>query len=81
MILDKLMEVKDLKAFIKYRIQHLEKQKKNINKIEEKKREKVVKQINGRIKELRFLRKLIWKKNLIKEESKSYWRELNEWFN
>ena len=61
MILDKLMETKDLRAYIKYRIEHLKKQKKEINKVDEKKREKVVKQINGRIKELKFLIKLIWK--------------------
>ena len=75
MILDKLMEVKDLRAYIKFRIEHLEKNKKGILSLPEKKRHSAYKQLQGRIEELKFLRSLIWRKNKIKEQSKKHWKD------
>jgi len=60
MILEKLMEKKDVLAYIKWRIDVLEITLKRIPEIEApKNRQYAIKQVRGRIKELRVLRKCI----------------------
>lgn len=60
MILEKLMEKKDILAYIKWRMAVLEILRKRIPEKEvPKKRECAIKQMKGRMKELRVLRKCI----------------------
>ena len=70
MILDKLLEKKDLSAYIKWRIEQLRKElvPKEIKKLPEKQRFTVQCRISGRIKELRQLKRVLVNQG-IKEES------------
>lgn len=70
MILDKLMEKKDLLTFIKSRVKKLKIAKGRTRKIPEIKRYLAFKQIDGRIKELEYIKKNI---NKLKEISKKNW--------
>jgi len=75
-ILDKLMEKKDLRAYIEFRIPHLEDEKRKIpDRLEPQKREPAIKQIEGRIKELKHLRELL-EEDRIKEASKMHWEDI-----
>lgn len=71
MILDKLLEKKDLLIYIDKRIEHLEKQKERIlGTHSSKKREGVRERFYGRIIELQYLKKHIVD---IKDTAKRYW--------
>lgn len=70
MILDKLIEKKDLKAFIAIRRKRLEASKKEQLTLPENQRHPAWKQINGRLLELDFIEKHI---NKLKEKSKEMW--------
>ena len=72
MILDKLLEKKDLEIYIDTRIKKLLSIK--ITQFPEKQRGKISERIKGRISELRELKKIILQSRL-KDMSKAYWRE------
>jgi hypothetical protein len=74
-ILDQLLEKKDLTAFIEFRIQELEIQrKKTILKVKEKKRGIIHERFMGRIAELEYLRKQICRGTLKQAAKKMYRR-------
>jgi len=76
-ILDKLMEKKDLDAYIKFRIEYLNSIKKDeIIKHQEKERGLIQERFNGRVIELDKLRILL-QKNKIKNMGKEYFRLIN----
>ncbi len=72
MILDKLLEKKDLEIYIDNRIKRLISIK--ITQFHEKQRGKISERIKGRISELRELKKII-RQSRLKDMSKLYWRE------
>ena len=72
MILDKLLEKKDLEIYIDTRIKKLLSIK--ITQFPEKQRGKISERIKGRISELRELKKII-RQSRLKAMSKAYWRE------
>lgn len=76
-ILDKLMEKKDLRTYIDYRIQHLrDKQGEIPDTTPKEKRETARKQVKGRIEELKRMRHLLAQGRL-KEASKQHWKDVN----
>jgi len=75
MILDKLVEKKDLVIYIDQRIEHLRTQKRRAILLEPKNRAKAIRQLKGRIFELQYLKKHI---NDIKDTGKRFWRINNE---
>lgn len=72
MILDKLLEKKDLEIYILLRIKNL--RKIDLTKFPKSKREKIAERIKGKISELKKLR-LIIKQVKLKEMDKMYWEE------
>jgi len=73
MILDKLLEKKDVNTYILVRIKLLQKSKKDQLKLKDKKKiHSATKQIEGRIAELNQLRKNI---HTLKELSKRGWKK------
>lgn len=72
MILDKLLEKKDLEIYIDMRIKRLLSIK--ITQFSEKQRGKITERIKGRIAELRELKKVI-KQSKLKDMSKLYWKD------
>ena len=73
-ILDLLMEKKDIYIYIDCRIAYLEYRKLiEIKHQKPKKRELINERFNGRIRELKLLKKLI-KSGLMKYESKKLWK-------
>jgi len=77
-ILDKLMEKKDLRAYIIYRIKFLEQERESeILKTPESERGFLQERFQGRIIELKKLKEVL-EKDLIKNHSKLYYRKINE---
>jgi len=75
-LLDKLIEKKDLMLYTKLRIELLQKELKKIpKKTEPKKRQMALKQVRGRIMELKRMRAIL---NKIKDQSKTIWKNLAE---
>jgi hypothetical protein len=76
MILDKLLEKKDLSIYIDKRIAHLERMKKKAmsekSNVPLKKRPATLERFNGKIQELKYLKKHI---NDVKSQAKRFWRE------
>ena len=72
MILDKLLEKKDLEIYIDTRIKKLLSIK--ITQFPEKQRGKISERVKGRVSELRELKKII-RQSRLKDMSKAYWRE------
>jgi len=72
MILDKLLEKKDVEIYIDVRIKRLLSIK--ITQFPEKQRGKISERMKGRISELRELKKII-RQSRLKDMSKLYWRE------
>ena len=78
MILDQLIKKKDLMAYIDLRIKYLKSTATSeYLKVEPKKREITKQKINGQIKELKKLRKIIYE-NKTKETSKKIYRILEK---
>lgn len=78
MILENLIEKKDINAFIDGRIARLfVHMHKNIINAEQKDREKVRAKIYGRIDELRYLKRVV-NSGKLKEKSKALWRANNK---
>lgn len=75
MILDKLVEKKDIILYINFRMEKLSKEF-DINKYPIKERESQVERLNGRIKELKKLKDVI-NRNELKTKSKSMYRRIN----
>ena len=75
MILDKLLERKDLEIYIDMRIKRLLSMKVTI--FPQKQRGKIAERIKGRVAELRELKKVI-KQAKLKDMSKLYWRKAAE---
>jgi len=73
-LLEQLMETKDLEIYIDMRIKHLLRTEKNIKQFPEYQRECIKERMKGRIKELEQLRQVISFKRL-KEADKRYWKE------
>ena len=76
-LLEQLMEIKDLEIYIDLRIKHLLITEKDITKFPEYQRESIKERMKGRIKELQQLKKLISTRKL-KEADKRYWQEAAE---
>ncbi len=77
MILEKLMEKKDLDAYINLRIEYLKSIERGVlEKLPEKERGFIQERFVGRINELEKLL-LILRENKIKDMSKQYFREIN----
>jgi hypothetical protein len=74
MILDKLLEKKDILLYLKTRIEMLEKNKKSVMDLEPKKRAMMFERFDGRIKELTLLIKVVHS-NEVKIMSKQYWTD------
>lgn len=75
MILDKLIERKDLKIYIDYRIKHLLKVlRKDLEIAPLAHRESLKRNLSARIEELKTLRGIVSNKR-IREYGKRYWRE------
>lgn len=71
MILDKLLEKKDLLIYIDKRIEHLEKQREKLLKSHiPELRERMVERFRGRIMELKYLKKHVVD---MKDTAKRYW--------
>lgn len=78
MILEQLIEKKDLMAYIDLKIKLLQSTSKSkILKADPENRELVKQKINGQIKELKILKKIIHG-NKIKENSKKIYKTLKE---
>ena len=76
MILDKLLEKKDLGAYIEYRTQHLSHVKNKMMEVaEDKQKQLITERFKGRILELEELT-IIMKQDRIKEMSKTYCNEI-----
>lgn len=75
-LLDKLIEKKDLVAYLRLRTRRLKDNLKDIKKYPEKNREMINQKIQARIKEINKLGGLITSKKL-REASKKYWRHFN----
>lgn len=76
MILDKLLEKKDLLNYIGLRIEMLQKEF-DVAKYPEHEREKQVQRLNGRIRELKRLNKIVSFGEL-KPVSKTMWKRCNK---
>ena len=70
MILDKLIEKKDLMLFLNLREEYLRKQ--DITKVPPKFRNNVTERLKGRVAEIRYLKKVI---HDLKNVDKRYWKE------
>jgi len=77
MILDNLIEKKDLILYLKFRIDGLKKELKRIQKYPKNKREDIVLRLEIRIKENRRLLLLI-SENKLKENCKKMWKYLEK---
>lgn len=79
MILDQLIEKKELLAYCDLRMRRLVKSKQDeLTRVDPKKREQVAHKIDARIAELAHLKNLVHGGNRrIKEETKANWRNLN----
>lgn len=79
MILDQLIEKKELLTYCDLRIRRLTKTKhEEILRQPPEKRDQVARRIDGRIAELAHLKRLVNGGNrILKEESKANWRNLN----
>lgn len=76
-ILDKLMERKDLRTYIEFRIKFLEQEKEiEILKLPESERGFIQERISGRILELKKLKESL-AKDLIKHDAKMYYKKTN----
>lgn len=76
-ILDKLLEKKDLKTYIEFRIKFLEQEREvEILKLPEQERGFIQERISGRILELKKLKESL-AKDLIKHDAKMYYRKTN----
>jgi hypothetical protein len=75
MILDKLLEKKDLVVYLKLRIKECQKHMREIKKFPYRERGLIKKSFEGRVKELDLLIKNI---NNIKDEGKNLWRNQND---
>ena len=76
MILDKIMEKKDLEIYILFRIKTLEKSKRPIMMdVKPDKREIALSKVSGRIKELEYLLKIL-RSDELKDKSKEFWRKV-----
>jgi hypothetical protein len=76
-ILDKLMEKKDLDAYINLRLEFIDSvMHKEVNKLPEKERELVRQRFVGRKVELKKLLRLL-KEDKIKDMSKTYFQKIN----
>lgn len=76
MILEKLIEKKDIQIYIETRISHLETELNNtLKQTPEKKREFVKERFAGRIRELEKLRAVI-AQGKIKDACKNYWEDM-----
>ena len=76
-ILDELMECKDLNIYLGLRIEYLKEGMNILETLRPKKREAVHRQIKGRVKELRRLKRLLGQRK-IREESKKLWKILHK---
>ena len=73
-ILDKLLEKKDVYAYIKFRIDELEKQQKEtLSFTKDKDKQMIIERFTGRILELENIRNVIKQGNL-KSKSKYYYK-------
>lgn len=79
MILDQLIEKKELLAYCDLRMRRLQKHKREeVLRQPPEKRDQVTRKLDARIAELAHLKKLVHGGNrIIKEESKANWRNLN----
>jgi len=78
MILDKLLEKKDLRIYIEYRIKFLQQERESeILKLPESERGFIQERISGRILELKKLKEALMK-DLIKHDAKLYYRKTNK---
>jgi len=77
MILEQLMEKKDMLIYIDCRIKHLERMVKGINKFPERQRHKIKMRFEGRMKELQQLKSVL-STNKLKKHAKKYWQEVAE---
>ncbi|HUS51475.1 MAG TPA: hypothetical protein VMZ91_15000 [Candidatus Paceibacterota bacterium] len=80
MILENLIEKKDLVLYLKFRIEGLKKELKSIQKYPKKKREEIVLRLEIRIKENKKLLQLILG-NKLKEDCKKMWKYLDNRIN
>ena len=80
MILENLIEKKDLVLYLKFRIDGLKKELKSIQKYPKKKREEIVLRLEIRIKENRKLLQLI-SGDKLKENCKKMWKHLDNRIN
>ena len=80
MILENLIEKKDLVLYLKFRIEGLKKELKSIQKYPKKKREEIVLRLEIRIKENRKLLQLI-SGDKLKENCKKMWKHLDNRIN
>lgn len=72
-MLEKLIEIKELKAYIDLRVRRLKEELSNINKYPEKKRNSVIERIRGRITEINRLKGMICQSK-VKSECKKMWK-------
>ena len=78
MILEQLMEKKDLLAYISARMVVLRTEKTRAARIVNKERREVaIRQIQGRFMEMGYLRKLLME-NKVKTMSKKFWRDASK---
>lgn len=79
-ILDKLMEKKDLRTYIEFRLKNLEQEKAELpNQIEDpEKRQPAIRQVTGRIKELKRLRMLLEQGSLKAASKKEFQNKSRE---
>ena len=70
MILDKLIEKKDLMLFLNLREEYLKNQ--DVTKVPPKFRNNVTERLKGRVAELKYLKKVL---NNLKKVDKRYWKE------
>ena len=80
MILENLIEKKDLVLYLKFRIECLKKELKSIQKYPKNKRENIVLRLEIRIKENKKLLQLILG-NKLKEDCKKMWKYLDNRIN
>jgi hypothetical protein len=74
MILEKLMEKKDVVVYLQMRIKQLRRNGREIKKIPERYRENAKRGLQSRIEELQMLKTIIME-NRIREQGKIIWRE------
>lgn len=76
MVLEKLIEKKDVNLYLQYRCKELEKRKKEVESFPEQKREQIIKKFDGKITELKRLRSVM-SEGKLKEECKRMWKNEN----